>query len=107
MTAESLCESRHGDVLLCCIVTFLPQRVAYIGFQRDCEIARRTVLRVANCAGLRWPRCLSRGRLSFREWCLRENPLEPPEWGRQDSLLLRSPGFPYAIADGAHADRRP
>ena len=64
---ESLQEPKHGDVLFCCIVTFLSHRVVDPGFERGCEIARRTVLRIADGA-LRWRRCRSRGRPSFHDW---------------------------------------
>jgi hypothetical protein len=64
ITAESLHEPKHGDVLSCWSVTFLPYRVVDPGSERGGEIARRTVFGIADGA-LRWRRCRSRGRPSF------------------------------------------
>jgi hypothetical protein len=68
MTAESLCESKHCDVLLCCIFTFLPRHVACIGFQRGARTLAGPysgLLMARDCGG---PAVFSRGRLSFHDW---------------------------------------
>jgi hypothetical protein len=56
ITAESRHEPKHGDVLLCCSVTFLRYRVMDPGFERGGEISRRTVLRIADGAPRPGPR---------------------------------------------------